>query len=136
MFPKKSKILVVDDSDSIRDMVCNILSELGFHSVDQAEDGAQALNFMKRMMEIDTPYDLVISDINMPNMTGLELLEQVKDSLLLKDTPFILATTENEKNTILKALMDGANSYIVKPVDKNTLQERMGQVFSTSKKKK
>ena len=136
MFPKKSKILVVDDSNSIRDMVCNILSELGFHSVDQAEDGVQALNFMKRMVEIDTPYDLVISDINMPNMTGLELLEQVKNSLLLKDTPFILATTENEKNTILKALMDGANSYIVKPVDKNTLQERMGQVFSTSKKKK
>lgn len=132
MFPTNSKILVVDDSDSIREMICQILNELGYKSVDQASNGAQGLGFLERMIEIDQPYDLVISDINMPSMNGLELLEKCKNSVLLKDTPFILATTENEKNIILKALMDGASSFIVKPVTKETLEERMRQVYAAT----
>ncbi len=118
------KFLVVDDFSTMRRIVRNLLKELGFTHVEEAEDGAVALDKLKA-----NKYDFVVSDWNMPNMDGLTLLQSVRADANLKGLPFLMITAEAKKENIIAAAQAGASGYIVKPFTAGTLQEKMDKIF-------
>jgi two-component system chemotaxis response regulator CheY len=126
---KNMRFLVVDDFSTMRRIVRNLLKELGFTNVDEAEDGQVALHKLKTQH-----FDFVVSDWNMPNMTGIELLKAVRAEPLLKDLPFMMITAEAKRENIIEAAMAGASGYIVKPFTAATLEEKMGKIFQAMNK--
>ena len=124
MADPKTKFLVVDDFSTMRRIVRNLLKELGYSNVDEAEDGAMALSKLK-----NETFDFVISDWNMPNMTGIELLRAVRADGQIKHLPFLMITAEAKRENIIEAATAGANGYIVKPFTAATLEEKMGKIF-------
>jgi two-component system chemotaxis response regulator CheY len=119
------KILIVDDFSTMRRIVRNLLKQLSFNNVDEAEDGDVALEKLK-----DGSYDFVITDWNMPNMTGLELLKAVRADASLKDLPVLLITAEAEKENVVLAAEAGVNDYIVKPFTGDVLQQKINRIFA------
>lgn len=124
MFDSKMKILVVDDFPTMRRIVKNILKQLGFENIEEAEDGAQAYSKLK-----SGGFGFVISDWNMPNMDGLSFLKAVRGDPELKDTPFLMVTAEAEKNKVIEAIKSGVSNYIVKPFTAEILKEKMDRIF-------
>ena len=122
---KRTPILVVDDYKTMVRIVRNLLNQLGFQDVDEANDGATALAKLRARR-----FGLVISDWAMEPMTGLELLQQVRADPDLKTLPFIMITAENRKERVAKAEQAGANGYIVKPFTAETLNDRIARVMS------
>ena len=118
------KFLVVDDFSTMRRIVRNLLKELGFTNVDEAEDGAVALSRLQQ-----GGVDFVVSDWNMPNMDGLTLLQSVRADAKLKGLPFLMITAEAKKENIIAAAQAGASGYIVKPFTAATLQEKLEKIF-------
>ncbi|TDR71062.1 chemotaxis response regulator CheY [Paludibacterium purpuratum] len=129
MADKNMRFLVVDDFSTMRRIVRNLLKELGFTNVDEAEDGQVALHKLKTQH-----YDFVVSDWNMPNMTGIELLKAVRSEPTLKGLPFMMITAEAKRENIIEAAMAGASGYIVKPFTAATLEEKMNKIFQTMNK--
>lgn len=121
---KKMRILVVDDFQTMRRIIINLLRQLGFTNVVEAQDGAFALEKVK-----DDNIDLVISDWNMPNMTGLEFLKALRASEEYKELPFIMVTAEGKKENVIAAVQAGVNNYIVKPFNAATLKEKLSKVI-------
>ncbi|MDH5560785.1 MAG: response regulator [Deltaproteobacteria bacterium] len=121
---KDIKVLVVDDSVGIRLAAKKIMVNLGFNNTVVAEDGDVALEML-----LKEPYDLVIADWNMPRMSGLELLVEMRKNEKIKDTPFLLATGDEEQETLVKAIKAGANYYMKKPYDAKILLERIEHIF-------
>ncbi len=124
------KILVVDDFSTMRRIVRNLLKELGFSNVHEAEDGVDALNKLRS----DGSYEFVVSDWNMPNMTGIELLRNIRADAALKHLPVLMVTAEAKRENIIEAAQAGASGYVVKPFTAATLDEKLKKVFSTMKK--
>jgi two-component system, chemotaxis family, chemotaxis protein CheY len=118
------KFLVVDDFSTMRRIVRGLLKEMGCHNVEEAEDGHVALNMLK-----NGRYDFVVSDINMPNMNGFELLKAVKADETLKHLPVLMVTAEARKEDIVLAAQSGAAGYIVKPFTKATLEEKVAKIM-------
>jgi two-component system chemotaxis response regulator CheY len=118
------KFLVVDDFSTMRRIVRNLLKELGFTNVDEAEDGAVALGKLR-----EGSFEFVVSDWNMPNMDGLTLLQNVRGDAKLKTLPFLMITAEAKKENIIAAAQAGASGYIVKPFTAATLQEKLDKIF-------
>ena len=120
------RILVIDDYKTMRRIIINLLSQLGFSNVDEAADGESAL---KKIME--GPYGLVVSDWNMEPMDGYTLLQQVRalDDAAKKVVPFIMETAESKPENIVKAKKAGVNNYIVKPFTADTLKKKLTAVF-------
>ena len=118
------KFLVVDDFSTMRRIVRGLLKEMGISSVDEAEDGTIALNMLK-----GKPYDFVVSDINMPNMNGFELLKAIKAEQDLKHLPVLMVTAEARKEDIVLAVQSGAAGYIVKPFTKATLEDKVIKIM-------
>lgn len=118
------KILVVDDFSTMRRIVKNVLSQLGFENVDEAEDGAQAYAKLQ-----GGGYGMVVADWNMPNMDGFELLKNVRNNPALKDLPFLMVTAESEKDKVIAAIQAGVNNYIVKPFTAEVFKEKMDRIF-------
>ncbi|BAO28099.1 chemotaxis response regulator CheY [Sulfuritalea hydrogenivorans] len=118
------KFLVVDDFSTMRRIVRNLLKELGFTNVDEAEDGAVALTKLR-----EGNFEFVVSDWNMPNMDGLTLLQNVRADAKLKTLPFLMITAEAKKENIIAAAQAGASGYIVKPFTAATLQEKLDKIF-------
>jgi two-component system chemotaxis response regulator CheY len=118
------KILIVDDFSTMRRIVRNILKQLSFNNVDEAEDGDVALEKLR-----SGSFDFVITDWNMPNMTGLELLKTIRSDDMLKDTPVLLITAEAEKENVVIAAQAGVNDYIVKPFTGDVLQQKINKIF-------
>jgi two-component system, chemotaxis family, chemotaxis protein CheY len=114
------KFLIVDDFSTMRRIIRGLLKEMGCNNADEAEDGAVALNMLKQ-----AKYDFVISDINMPNMNGFELLKAVKGDDSIKHLPVLMVTAEARKEDIVLAAQTGAAGYIVKPFTKATLEEKL-----------
>lgn len=125
MADKNLKFLVVDDFSTMRRIVRNLLQELGFSSFDEAEDGAQALTKLR-----SGRYDFVISDWNMPNMTGIEFLRAVRADNELKALPVLMVTAEAKKENIIEAAQAGASGYIVKPFTAATLEEKLNKILT------
>ncbi|MEW9900027.1 chemotaxis response regulator CheY [Chitinivorax sp. PXF-14] len=121
---KNMRFLVVDDFSTMRRIVRNLLKELGFGNVDEAEDGQVALHKLK-----NSQFDFVVSDWNMPNMSGIELLKAVRADAGLKDLPFLMITAEAKKENIIEAASAGASGYIVKPFTAATLDEKLNKIF-------
>jgi len=119
------RILVVDDFSTMRRIVKNLLKELGFSNFSEAEDGVQAWS----AVESAGGFDFIVSDWNMPNMTGIDFLRKVRSDPRFKDTPFLLITAEAKRSQILEAAEAGVNGYIVKPFTAATLNEKIQKIF-------
>lgn len=130
MSDPKTRFLVVDDFSTMRRIVRNLLKELGFANVDEAEDGAVALQKLK-----SSPYDFVVTDWNMPNMDGLTLLQSIRRTPELKHLPVLMITAEAKKENIIAAAQAGASGYIVKPFTAATLSEKLEKIFEKMGKK-
>jgi two-component system chemotaxis response regulator CheY len=122
--PSDLKFLIVDDFSTMRRIVRGLLKEMGCNNADEAEDGAVALNMLK-----NARYDFVVSDINMPNMNGFDLLKAVKADDSLKHLPVLMVTAEARKEDIVLAAQSGAAGYIVKPFTKATLEEKVQKIL-------
>ena len=119
-----ARFLIVDDFSTMRRIVRNLLKEIGFVNAEEAEDGAIALNMLKA-----TKFDFVVSDINMPNMNGFELLKSIRADDTLKGIPVLMVTAEAKKEDIVAAAQGGASGYIVKPFTKATLEEKVQKIL-------
>lgn len=120
------KILVVDDFSTMRRIVRNLLVELGFSSplIHEADDGANALAMLRSM-----PFDMVITDWNMPNMSGIELLRAIRAEAALRALPVLMVTAENNRDQIIAAAQAGVSGYVVKPFTAVTLEEKLTRIF-------
>jgi len=119
-----TKFLVVDDFSTMRRIVRNLLKELGYTNVDEAEDGVQALQKLRA-----DQFDFVVSDWNMPNMDGLTMLQEIRKDPALSKLPVLMVTAEAKKENIVAAAQAGANGYVVKPFTAATLDEKLGKIF-------
>ena len=121
---KDMEVLVVDDYATMRRIIKNLLNQLGFKNVNEAEDGAAALGKLRAK-----PAGLVISDWNMEPMTGLQLLKEVRADGKLSSVPFIMVTAESKTENVVAAKQAGVNNYIVKPFNAETLKQKMQSVI-------
>jgi two-component system chemotaxis response regulator CheY len=119
------KILIVDDFATMRRILKNILKQLGFSNITEADDGATALEELKK-----NPFDLIISDWNMPKMTGIELLRAVRADEQLKDMPFLMVTAEAQKQNVIDAVQAGVSNYVVKPFTAEAISEKLEKIFN------
>lgn len=118
------KILVVDDMSTMRRIVKNILKQLGFSNMEEAENGQEALNKLRA-----DSYGFVVSDWNMPVMPGIEMLRTIRADEKLKHIPVLMVTAEAQKENLIEAIQAGVNNYIVKPFTAETMQEKIGKIF-------
>ena len=124
MAEKNLKFLVVDDFSTMRRILRNLLKELGYLNVDEAEDGNSALLKLRR-----DPFDFLITDWNMAGMDGLQLLKEVRVDSTLRKLPVLKVTAEAKRENIIAAAQAGASGYIVKPFTAATLDEKMSKIF-------
>ena len=118
------KVLIVDDFATMRRILKNILRQIGFANISEADDGKTAMKELK-----EEKFDLVLCDWNMPEMPGIELLAEMKSNNELKDIPFVMVTAEAKKDNILAAVKAGVSSYIVKPFTAETIGEKLKKIF-------
>jgi len=117
-------VLVVDDFATMRRIVKNILRQLGFENIIEADDGTTALDALKK-----NKIDLIVSDWNMPKMTGLELLKTVRASDEYKDVPFLMVTAETQKQNVLDAVQAGVSNYVVKPFTAEQISDKLQKIY-------
>ncbi|MCD6296697.1 MAG: chemotaxis response regulator CheY [Deltaproteobacteria bacterium] len=120
------EVLVVDDFATMRRILKNILRQIGFTNISEADDGKSALNMLKKQK-----FDLVLCDWNMPEMPGIELLKKVRADDGLKDMPFVMVTAEAQKDNIIQAVQAGVSNYVVKPFTAETISEKLEKVFGS-----
>lgn len=120
----KMKVLVVDDFTTMRKIVRNILKQIGFTNIVEADDGMTALSIIK-----EDKIDFVITDWNMPNMDGIELLKKIRAEEGAKDTPVLMVTAEGLADNVVNAVRAGVDNYIVKPFTAETVQQKIEQIF-------
>ena len=121
---KDMKILIVDDFATMRKVIRNLLKQVGYENILEAEDGVSALRVLKAQK-----VDLVISDWNMPNMTGFELLKAVRSDADLGKTPFLMVTAEALQDNVVAAVKAGVSNYIVKPFTAEVLNEKISKIM-------
>lgn len=119
------KVLVVDDFATMRRIIKGVLKQLGFSDIIEAEDGSVALDELRK-----ESIGLIVSDWNMPNMTGLDLLKAVRGDENLKGIPFVMVTAEGQKENVIEAVKSGVSNYVVKPFTPETLGEKLEKVFN------
>ncbi|MBN1904131.1 MAG: chemotaxis response regulator CheY [Deltaproteobacteria bacterium] len=123
-FDTSIKVLVVDDFATMRRIVKGVLKQLGFNDIIEAEDGNMALKELQK-----EKIGLIVSDWNMPNMTGLDLLKAVRADEKLKNTPFLMVTAEGQKENVVQAVQAGVSNYIVKPFTPETFSAKLEKIF-------
>ena len=124
MADKNMKFLIVDDFSTMRRIIRNLLKELEFTNADEAEDGVVALAKLR-----GGNFEFVVSDWNMPNMTGIELLRAIRADDTLKHLPVLMVTAEAKKENIIEAAQAGASGYVVKPFTSAVLEEKLNKIF-------
>jgi two-component system chemotaxis response regulator CheY len=129
MFSHNTKFLVVDDFATMRKIIKKVLDELGYKNVVEAVDGKNAFDLLKEHQLTEQPIDFVISDWNMPNMLGIDLLKACRQDPTLKSIPFMLVTAESEQNQIVEAAKAGASEYVIKPFNGATLKTKIERVY-------
>lgn len=125
MVQKTIKILVVDDFPTMRRIIKNLLKDLGFENVDEAEDGVQGLEKLRS----GGIFELVVSDWNMPNMDGLAMLKEIRADAALAKLPVLMVTAEAKRENIIAAAKAGASGYVVKPFTAAILEEKLNKIF-------
>ena len=134
MFPLETRILVIDDMPSIRDLVRNTLKAMGYKNIQEAEDGEQGLKILLQNNTVDSHIQLVISDWNMPKMKGLDLLKQVRATTELASLPFVLLTSESERDQVTEAVLAGVSQYIVKPFSAKIFEDKLKAAYAKHNK--
>jgi len=127
MFPKKTKIIVCDDSKLSRRVITNTLIEEGYTAIQQAEDAMKVIDYFQRKEE---RYDLLLLDFNMPGMNGVELIQNIRASKNYRSLRVIMISAESEKSVILSALKSGVNDFLLKPITKEDLLKKMESVWN------
>ncbi len=130
MFPNETQILVVDDMFAMRLRVINQLKSMGFMNIEQAGNGQEAFELLEKKRSENLPVQLIISDWNMPVMTGIDFLQKVRTSDTYAKLPFVMVTAEGEKPQVIKALKSGVTDYLIKPVDKELLHQKLTGVWT------
>lgn len=130
MDPKDVRILVVDDFEMVRILIKNALNDLGFVKIDEAENGAIAIEKLKEGFNNFTPYSIIFCDWTMPVMTGLEVLSFCRKDESFKSLPFIMVTAEADQDSVVKAIKAGANEYLVKPISPEILEKKVKKILS------
>lgn len=120
-----NKVLIVDDSSTMRRIICNTLSRLGYEDVVQAENGKEAWELLQQNKDVF----LILTDWNMPVMNGLEFVTLVRANFNYNDVPIVMITTEGGKSEVIKALKAGVNNYIIKPFTPQVLREKLSDVL-------
>lgn len=123
-FDPNMRVLIVDDFSTMRRIVRNILRQIGLNNVVEADDGTTAWDILNR-----EKIDFIVSDWNMPKMTGIELLRKVRGSEQFADTPFLMVTAEAQQENIIEAVQAKVSNYIVKPFTADTLQQKIDKIF-------
>ena len=118
------KILIVDDFSTMRRIIKNLLRDLGYNNTHEADDGNTALPMLK-----NGDYQFVVTDWNMPGMTGIELLKAIRADDRYKTLPVLMVTAEAKREQIIEAAQNGVNGYIIKPFTAQTLEEKLGKIF-------
>jgi len=121
---KSMKILVVDDFSTMRRIIKNLLKDLGFSNIQEADDGSTALPMLQQ-----GDFDFVVTDWNMPGMQGIDLLRAIRADDKLKHLPVLMVTAEAKKEQIVAAAQAGVNGYVVKPFTAATLKEKLDKIF-------
>lgn len=129
MFAKDVKILIVDDMPTIREMVRSQLRGLGYGNLVECEDGQLAWNQLRAAQKDGDPFGLVISDWNMPNLSGIEFLKAVRAEGDFQGLPFVLLTSESEREQVTEAIFAGVSQYIVKPFSPKTLEAKIKAAY-------
>ncbi|XGC79651.1 response regulator [Bdellovibrio bacteriovorus] len=129
MFPAETRILVIDDMPSIRDLVKNTLKGMGFKNILEAGDGEEGLKILLQNNSAGSSIQLVISDWNMPKMKGLELLKQVRATAEWSNLPFVLLTSESERDQVTEAVLAGVSQYIVKPFSAKIFEDKLKAAY-------
>lgn len=130
MFNTNTKFLVVDDFSTMRKIIKKVLDEIGYKNVVEAVDGKNALEVIAHAAKTGEPVQFIISDWNMPNMQGIELLRACKENPLYKTVPFMLVTAESEQAQIIEAAKAGVSEYVVKPFNAATLKAKIERVYA------
>lgn len=130
MFDKHTRFLIVDDLKTIRSLLKDILKKLGFSNIAEAEDGLKAWSLLKEAANSDAPFGFIISDWNMPNKTGLALLDDCLKDDQLRNIPFLMVTIESEREYVLKAIQMGVSDFVVKPFTGKTIEQKIRGIWS------
>jgi two-component system chemotaxis response regulator CheY len=129
MFPPSTRVLTVDDAPAMREFVSMQLRALGINRIYQARNGKEALELVKYQMQKEIPIELIISDWNMPEMTGLDFLKHIRANQLTAHVPFVLLTAETEKAQVTEAVISGVSNYILKPFTAKSFEEKLKAVW-------
>lgn len=129
MFNKDTRFLVIDDFSTMRKIVKKTLLEMGFNSVHEAEDGQIAWGLLEKAKAEGKPYHFIVSDWNMPNMQGIDLLKLCRADATYGKTPFIMVTAESEQKQIIDAIKAGCTEYIVKPFSASSIKEKVTKIY-------
>ncbi len=123
------KILVVDDMSTMRKIIKNMLGQIGFTNITEADDGATAWPMIENAIKEGTPYEFIVSDWNMPQLSGLDLLKKVRATSGLEKLPFLMITAEAEQGNVVIAVKAGVSNFIVKPFSAAVLKEKIDKIF-------
>jgi two-component system chemotaxis response regulator CheY len=126
MKPNNAKVLVVDDSEMIRELMCEVMNEVGITTIDQAAGGAAALDLFHQR-----PYDVVVTDWNMPHVSGIDLLKAIRRSGDRRDTPVLVVTADVTARRVVEAIEAGANGFIAKPFVTAALEEKLLRIIAS-----
>ncbi len=135
MFSLDTKILIADDTKMIRTMLREILEKIGFRDVHEAEDGSQALAMLKAAATENRPFGFIFCDWNMPNFTGLDLLQARNDDSRFANIPFLMITIESERDYVLRAVALGVSDYVVKPFSEATIRTKMQGIWNRMRRR-
>lgn len=134
MFPLDTRILLIDDMQAIRDLVKAQLKAMGYSNITEAVNGEDALQYLIKHNTVRQHIQLVISDWNMPKMSGLELLKQVRANPEFETLPFVLLTSESERDQVTEAVLAGVSQYVVKPFSAKLFEDKLKTVWAKHNK--
>ena len=129
-----AKVLIIDDFEMVRVTLRDCLRQLGYQNVEEAVDGQQGLEMLESALAANAPYSMIFADLNMPRLTGVELLVACRKNAELRKIPFVMISAEAERQYVVQALQQGAADYIIKPFSTQTLQRKIEKVTNRFKK--
>jgi len=124
------KTIVIDDMMTMRKIIIKMLKQLGFTNLTEADDGATAWPLIEQAADAGEPFQFIVSDWNMPKMSGLDLLQKIRSDEKLKHTPFLMVTAESEQSQVIQVVKAGVSNFVVKPFKPDTLKDKITKIFS------
>ena len=124
------KVIVIDDMMTMRKIITKMLKQMGYTDISEADDGATAWPMIEEAHNSGKPFQFIVSDWNMPKMSGLDLLIKIRSTEGMSDTPFLMITAEAEQSNVVKVVQAGVSNFVVKPFKPATLQEKIEKIFA------